>query len=98
MLRNILIDRFGRVVQSGGIVEDALEVLQHGSIVEAITDTLVKDKVHVDIFFTDHASVTVDLIHTAARPKGTEGRTGSEIIQMMINRRDAERPHRRYKE
>ena len=88
---------FGSFVKLPRILYYVFEGSQSRRIVITVTDTLVegKSKIHVVSFL--YHSGSVHFIGAPFRPESKENGTGSEVIQMMINRRNPERAHRRNK-
>ena len=88
-------DHLRPFVELPGIAEDIVQVLERGGIVVAVADALIRYEgvVHV-LLFLNHAGG----IRFVDAPLGTEGeeyRTGAEIVEVVIDRRDTEGTHRR---
>ena len=79
-----------RSIQLPGIAEDIFEHTQAGGVVIAVADAFVENEgdVHVGLFC--NRAVGFQLVGTFFCAERAEGRAGTEVVQMVIDGRDAE--------
>ena len=88
-------DLFGRGIEPLGVGHEALEVFEDGRKIEAVADALVGVDGIIHIFVGDDGAVVLDLVLPVFAAESDEDREVAEVIEMVDDRRDAERTHRR---
>ena len=74
--------------------EIALNALECGGVVVAVANTLVTDNLEGDEVMALTRAVTLDRVGGKYATVGDEDRECTEVIEVMIDRRDTERAHR----
>lgn len=77
-----------------GVGQQALEVLERGGVIEAVADALVGVDGEVDVLALDEIALHVNFILPILAAEGAEDREVAEIIEVMDDRRNAERAWR----
>ena len=89
-----ILDHFlGRDFQQRRVVHIHLHVLERGGVIIPVAHALVHDGHEVNVLALDRLALAVELDRLALGAEGDEHRQGAEVIQVVIDRRNAERAH-----
>ena len=86
-------DLVQRLVEALGVLEEFFHVLEGGCKIEAVADALVGVDGEVDVLALDEIALHVNFILPILAAEGAEDREVAEIIEVMDDRRNAERTH-----
>lgn len=87
-----ILDHFlGRDFQQSRVVHIHLHVLERGGVIIPVAHALIHDGHEVDVLALDRLALAVELDRLALGAEGDEHRQVAEVVQVMIDRRDAER-------
>ena len=75
------------------MLEEFFHVLEGGCKIEAVADALVGVDGEVDVLALDEIALHVNFILPILAAEGAEDREVAEIIEVMDDRRNAERAH-----
>ena len=89
-LEDVLNDSLGRNLEERGVGDKAVNVLKHCRIIVTVNGALVHDELAVNILSLNGNAVAVKLDRLALCAEGDEHRQGAEVVDMMIDRSDAE--------
>ena len=73
--------------------EELVEILEHGGVVEAVHDALVHVDGIVHVLAGHRGAVVGDLVDPVLAAEGQEDRQVAEVIEVMMDRRDAQGAH-----
>ena len=89
-LIHVLDDRLESLVKNLRVLKISLQSLEGGRIVISVTNTLISNNLQGDEMMTLASSVTFDRIGTKYATIGDKYGQISKIVEMVIDRRDAE--------
>ena len=95
-LIHVLDDRLESLVKNLRVLKISLQSLEGGRIVISVTNTLVGNDLQGDEMMTLASSVALDRIGTKYATVGDKDGQIAKIIEMVIDRRDAELSNRGY--
>ena len=87
-----------RLVQYAGVLEIGAHELEGGGIVEAVADALVRHGGDVDVLFLGHGAVGVQLVLPILGAEGQKHGDVPEVVQVVVDGRDAQGAHGRDEE
>ena len=75
------------------MIQNSLVVLEEGSIVEAVYDSFVQSELAVKVLLLHHGAIFLDFQGAALAAEGAKDGEVTEVVQMVINGRNAQAAH-----
>ena len=82
------------MIQNFGTVKNALKVLKESGIIETVYNSFVHGELAVQIFLLHHAAVFLYFQRPAFAAEGAKDGKVAKVVQMVINRGNAQAAHR----
>lgn len=75
------------------MLDDIVDIFESGGIIKTVADAFVGDHLEINVFALDNGTVAQNVDLEIFFAKGQEHGQVAEIVNVMINGGDAERPH-----
>lgn len=86
-------DLFGALHQLLRLGDTTLDMLESKRIDEAVADTLVHDKFHVQVGFPAQYAVPIQLVDGFLAADGSEDGDGAKLVDVVVDRLHADGAH-----
>ena len=87
---NVLNNLFGSFVKAIRMTEDPIELFKSDCVIMTVGNAFIGNNGKINVFVFFNAAVFLNFKSGAFCAEGEENRAVSEVIEMMINRRNSE--------